>query len=161
MINDWINNLHWTFFQKCLYVCYNCSIDWLKHIINVTFIDNYFCFWAWIKIVIICFITSLSILLNTKTNVFTNLKPFNWVNNFIDLFLVVDSASSHSARLRPGDVLRTSPKDVLWTSLDGPLLKYDVLRTSPYYPICSAVGRPLLTAWRRLLPMLCVPPHTV
>ena len=146
MINDWINNPHWTFSQKCLYVCYRCSIDWLKHIINVTFIDNYFYFWAWIKIVILCFITSLSIILNTKTNVFMNLKPFNWVNNFIDLFLVVDSASSHSVRLGP-EVLRTSPKDVQWTSSDGPL--------------CNAKGRPLprslgrwnTTSWGR--------PHTV
>ena len=38
------------------YVCYNCSIDWLKHIIDVTLIDNYFSFWAWIKIAILCFI---------------------------------------------------------------------------------------------------------
>ena len=71
----------------------DCSIDWLKQIINVTFIDNYFCFWAWIKLSDFV-LSSLSIFLNTEANVVTNLKPFNWVNNFISLLLNVDSVSS-------------------------------------------------------------------
>ena len=32
-----------------------CSIEWLKHIINVIFIDNYFCFSVWIKSATVCF----------------------------------------------------------------------------------------------------------
>ena len=35
----------------------------------------------------------LSIFLNTKTNVVTNLKPFNWVNKSISFFLIADSLS--------------------------------------------------------------------
>ena len=42
----------------------------------------------------------------------------------------VRGTSSHSAKLRPEDVLRTSPKYVLWTS--------------PYGPLCIAKGCPLL-----------------
>ena len=36
---------------------------------------------------------SLSLFLNTKTNVDTNLKPFNRVNNSISLLLIADSVS--------------------------------------------------------------------
>ena len=36
---------------------------------------------------------SLSLFLNTKTNVDTNLKPFNGVNNSISLLLIADSVS--------------------------------------------------------------------
>ena len=77
------------------YVCYNCSINWLKHIINVTFIDNYFCVWAWIKSAIL-FSSFLPILLNTKTNVVMKLKPFNWVNNSIGLLLISASLNCSS-----------------------------------------------------------------
>ena len=38
-------------------------------------------------------LSSLSIFLNTKTNVITNLNPLNSVNNFFSLFLIADSAS--------------------------------------------------------------------
>ena len=41
-----------------LYIWYNCSLDWLKHFIDVTFIENYFSFLAWIKSVITWFIFS-------------------------------------------------------------------------------------------------------
>ena len=44
----------------------------------------------------------------------------------------------HSSRLRPFDVLETSPKDVLWTSRYGPL--------------SNAKRRPLPTSWGRPLP---------
>ena len=40
---------------------------------------------------------------------------------------------SHSAKLRPKDVLRTSPKGILWKS--------------PYGSLCNAKGRPLSTSW--------------
>ena len=41
-----------------------------------------------------CFVLSTpSIFLNTKINVFTNLKPFNRVNNFIRLLLIASSVS--------------------------------------------------------------------
>ena len=42
------------------------------------------------------------------------------------------------AKLHPEDVLRTSPKDFLWTSLYGPL--------------CNAKGRPLPTSWKCPVP---------
>ena len=45
---------------------------------------------------------------------------------------------SHSAKLRPKDVLRTSPKDVPWMS--------------PYGPLCNAKGSHLATSWGRPLP---------
>ena len=37
---------------------------------------------------------SLSIFLNSETNVVKNLEPFNWANNSISLFLIADSVSS-------------------------------------------------------------------
>ena len=37
--------------------------------------------------------SSLSIYFNTKTNVFTNLKHFNWVKNSISLLLIEDLVS--------------------------------------------------------------------
>ena len=46
-------------------------------------------------------------------------------------------ACTHSEKLHPDDVLRTSPKDVLYTSQYGRL--------------CNAKGRPLPTSWGRLL----------
>ena len=74
------------------YLCYNCNIYWFKHILNVAFIDNYLCFWAWMKIAILCFIFTLYFL-NTKTNVITNLKPLNSDNNSIGLLLIADLVS--------------------------------------------------------------------
>ena len=75
-----------------MHVWYNCRIDWFRHIINVTFIQNYFCFWAGIKIVILCFIFTFCFL-NTKTDVVSNLNPINSDNNSISFFLIVDSVS--------------------------------------------------------------------
>ena len=46
MIYDWIINPAWAFSGRFLYVLYNWSIDWFKYIINVTFINNCFCFWV-------------------------------------------------------------------------------------------------------------------
>ena len=37
---------------------------------------------------------SLSIFLNSETNVVKNLEPFNWANNSISLLLIADSVSS-------------------------------------------------------------------
>ena len=93
----------------------------------------------------------------------------------ISIFFI-EIGSSHAAKLRPEDVLRTYPKDVLWMSSYGPVcnikgrpntnvlrtpytdvlktLKYDPLRTTPYYSICNINGRPLLTSWGRLLQTL-------
>ena len=74
MINDWINNSVEPFRKNvCMFDIDNCSIDWLKKTISITFIDNYSWFWVWIGSAI------LSMFLNNKTNVVTNLKPFNWV----------------------------------------------------------------------------------
>ena len=39
------------------------------------------------------FLSSLSIFLNTKTNVVTNLKPFNLMNSSISLLLIADLVS--------------------------------------------------------------------
>ena len=92
MIDDWIDNPTWTFSQGVLYVCYNCSINWLKHIINVTIIDNYFSFCVWIKMIILCFILTFCIL-NTETNFVRNLKPFIWDKNSSSLLLIAYSVS--------------------------------------------------------------------
>ena len=61
-----VSNFYWKFYVfkimflakslSALYVWHNCSKYWLKHIIDVTSIYNYFCFWAWIKIFRFCFI---------------------------------------------------------------------------------------------------------
>ena len=45
---------------------------------------------------------------------------------------------THSAKLRPEDILRSSSKKIVWTS--------------PYGPLCNAKGRSLLTSWGCLLP---------
>ena len=68
----------------------------MKHIINVTFLDNYFCFWAWINLSKLV-LSSLSTFLNSKTNAVTSLEPFNLVfnlvNTSISLLLTEDSVS--------------------------------------------------------------------
>ena len=47
------------------------------------------------------FLSTLSIFLNNETNVVTTLKPFNWVNNLINLLLIADSVFlSCSSRLK-------------------------------------------------------------
>ena len=38
-------------------------------------------------------LSSVPIFVNTKTNVDTNLKPFNWANNSVSLLLTADSVS--------------------------------------------------------------------
>ena len=71
---------------------YNYSIDRVKHIINVSCMSYYFWFWTWIKICIFRFVFAFY-LLNTKPNVATNFKTFNWVNKFISVILIADSVS--------------------------------------------------------------------
>ena len=58
--------------------------------------------------------------------------PGSWVWWSYKIMLEI----THSAKLRPKDVLRTSLKDVLWTS--------------PYGPLCIAKGFPLPTSWGRI-----------
>ena len=58
MMYDWISNPTWTFFKWFLYLWYSCTINGLKYITNVNFIDNYFCFWVRINSVIFCCITT-------------------------------------------------------------------------------------------------------
>ena len=74
-----------------MYVWYNCSIDWFKHIINVTFIVvSAFVFKKKVSYFVL---SSLSIFLDSKTIVVTNLKPFNSDNKSISLFVITDSVS--------------------------------------------------------------------
>ena len=58
--------------------------------------------------------------------------PGSWVWWSYKIILEI----THSAKLRPKDVLRTSLKDVLWTS--------------PYGPLCIAKGFRLPTSWGRI-----------
>ena len=62
---------------------------------------------------------------------------------------------SHSAKLRPKDVLRASPTDVLMTSPYGPLCngKKRPLPTSLGRPLLTSLGGWNMTSWGR--------PHTV
>ena len=78
---------------------------------------------------------------------------------------------SHSEKLRPEDFLRTSSKNVLWTSPYGPLCnaKWRCLPRSWGCPLPTSLGRwnmtfwgrPNVTSWGRLQTVLYVTPWDV
>ena len=62
-------------------------------------------------------------------NIIKDIRNIFRLKNELNYTAIKDT--THSAKLRPESVLRTSPKDVLWTTLFGPL--------------CNAKGRPIPT----------------
>ena len=96
--------------------------------------------------------------LNVETFWIFSVKPF--------LILKVEPIGtfSHSARWRPEDILRASPKHVLWTSLYGPLCNTNryPLSTSWGHPLPTFSGRwNLRTSWGRPHIVLYVTPRGV
>ena len=95
-----------------------------------------------------------------KYNIFLVLF-FSWYELFPAFICTVNTGSlsnTHSAKLRPDDVLRASPKDVLWTSPDGPLCraKGRPLPPSLGRPLPTSLGRWNMASWGRPLVL-----HTV
>ena len=73
------------------------------------------------------------------------------------------SVISHSTRLRPEDVFRTSPKNVLWTSPSSPLCNanWRPLPMSLGDRNMTSWGRPSVTTWGRPHNVLYVTPRDV
>ena len=89
MIYHWLNNPTQAFSYRSLYVWYNCTIDWLQYIINITPIITVSAFRNKYRVVYFASL-SFSIFLNSKTNVVMNLNPFSSVNKSFSLFLIED-----------------------------------------------------------------------
>ena len=90
IICDWINNPTRIFSKRFLYVWYNRNIDWFKYIINITLINNCFCFWVRLKGAIFCFFVTFYFL---KASLVTNSNSLNSDNESISFFLTADSVS--------------------------------------------------------------------
>ena len=72
--------------RNFLFVWYNRNINWLEYIINPIFINNCFCFQFHIKNAAFFDSSSLSIFLNSKNNIVTNLKLLISDNKSISFF---------------------------------------------------------------------------
>ena len=78
------------FSKRFLYVWYNRNIDWFKYIMNITLINNCFCFWVRLKGARFCFFVTFYFL---KVNLVTNSNSLNSDNKSISFFLTTDSVS--------------------------------------------------------------------
>ena len=98
-------------YKYCLYVWYNSTINWLKYIISIAFINNCFYFWVRIKDFIFCFVIFFSIFLNSKTITVANIKLFDSVNKSIRLcfygILIIFKLEFRIKRIQDFKIIRT------------------------------------------------------